>query len=150
LGFRHIAQLDPSSIDPHIKIANLLYYSARDYDRSTAQLRKCLHSDPDSKQCSKLLRRIKNYEKLIAKAKELRSKRQFNSANKIILGVGEEKGVMAEIEADISNLIKDGYINKQCPETLMAELQEMVCDSFIEVSGLSCFLSNATILKICR
>ena len=137
-----MAQLNPSSTDPHLQIANLLYFSLGDYDRSTAQLRKCLHSDPDSKPCSKLFRRIKTYEKQVAKARGLREKRQWNSANKILLGVGTAKGaadadadagVIADVKADIDDLRRSDTLNEHCPQTLLAGLDEMVCDSFSEV-----------------
>lgn len=135
-----MAQLNPSSIEPHVQIANLLYFSLGDYDRSTAQLRKCLHSDPDSKPCSKLFRRIKTYEKQAAKARGLREKRQWNSANKILLGVGGDAadgdaGVIADVKADIDDLGRGGSdsFNEHCPQKLLAGLEEMVCDSFTEV-----------------
>ncbi|KAI5806306.1 hypothetical protein EDC01DRAFT_143946 [Geopyxis carbonaria] len=129
----HVAQLHPSSIDPHLQIANLLYFSMNDYERATAQMRKCLHSDPDSKPCSKLFRRIKNYEKEINKARGLREKRQFNSANKILIGTGEDVGVIAEVKEEVQELHESGSMNDKCPQSLMADLQEMVCDSFTEM-----------------
>lgn len=135
-----MAQLNPSSIDPHLQIANLLYFSLADYDRSTAQLRKCLHSDPDSKPCSKLFRRIKTYEKQVAKARGLREKRQWNSANKILLGKGDadaDAGVIADVKAEIDDLRGSDTLNEHCPQTLLAGLEEMVCDSFIEVCSPS-------------
>lgn len=132
---RHYAQLSPASTDPHIQIANLLYFSLNDYERSTAQLRKCLHSDPDSKPCSKLFRRIKTYEKTLGKARGLRQKRQFASANKILLGSGveDDQGVIEEVKEEIADLKKDHVINDKSPQSLLADLNEMVCDDFTEV-----------------
>jgi len=103
-----------------------------DFDRSTAQLRKCLHSDPDSKPCSRLLRRIKNHGKAVKKAKDARGKRQWNTANKV-LGVTDETGVINDIKEDIADLKKEGTINEKCPQILLGDLQEMVCDDFTEV-----------------
>lgn len=130
---RHYVQLSPASTDPHLQIANLLYFSLNDFERSTAQLRKCLHSDPDSKPCSRLFRRIKNHEKSISKARALREKRQFNSANKILLSAGDEKGVIDEIADEVKELKAAGVVNEKCPQSLLANLQEMVCDDFSEV-----------------
>jgi DnaJ family protein C protein 3 len=138
--YRHVAQLTPSDTTPHIQIANLLFFSMNDFDRSTAQLRKCLHSDPDSKPCSKLLRRIKNYDKSVKKAKELREKRQFNSANKVLLSLGEDTGVIDDVKEEIAELEKDGIINARCPLTLLADLEEMACDSFTEVCAFFAYL----------
>ncbi|KAA8893962.1 hypothetical protein FN846DRAFT_976560 [Sphaerosporella brunnea] len=129
----HVAQLSPFDTTPHVQIANLLYFSMNDFDRSAANLRKCLHSDPDSKLCSKLLRRIKNYEKSVKKAKELREKRQFNSANKVLLTFGEDAGVIDEVKEEIDQLKREGVINAKCPLTLLAQLEEMACDDFTEM-----------------
>lgn len=104
-----------------------------DFDRSTAQLRKCLHSDPDSKPCSKLLRRIKNHGKAVNMAKDVREKRQWNTANKVLLGVADETGVIDDIKEDVADLKKEGIINEKCPQTLLGDLQEMVCEDFTEV-----------------
>ena len=139
-GNRHYAQLSPASTDPHIQIANLLYFSLNDYERSTAQLRKCLHSDPDSKPCSKLFRRIKTYEKAIGKARGLRQKRQFTGANKVLLGNGDQDdlGVIEEVKAEVADLKKNHVVNSKCPQTLLADLNEMVCDGYSEVIAPVC------------
>lgn len=123
----------PGNIDPHLQIANLLYFSVNDYERSVAQLRKCLHSDPDSKPCSKAFRRIKNLEKSVAKAKALKEKRQFNSAAKLLVGVGEEPGVIDEVKEEMVEIKKLGYYSSLCPEELLLELQETACEAYTEV-----------------
>ncbi|KAI5807787.1 hypothetical protein BZA77DRAFT_330649 [Pyronema omphalodes] len=116
----HVAQLNPGNTDPHLQIANILYWSLNDFDKSTAQLRKCLHSDPDSKSCSKLLRRIKNTEKAIGKARKSREQRMWNSANKVLLGDGEDTGILDDVKADLDELMKD-------------DLQDMICNNFVEM-----------------
>jgi len=115
-------------------VANLLYFSLNDFDRATTQLRKCLHSDPDSKPCSKLFRRIKSYEKQIGKVRGLREKRLFNSANKILVGTKDEDGTITEVKEDIVELKKNGYINEHCPEILLGNLLEMACDGYTEMN----------------
>jgi DnaJ family protein C protein 3 len=125
--------LAPGNIEPHLQIANLLYYSINDYERSVAQLRKCLHSDPDSKPCSKAFRRIKNLQKSIAKAKALQEKRQFNSAAKILVGVGEDTGVIEDVKEDMAEIKNSDYYPPPCPQELLLGLYEMACDSYTEV-----------------
>lgn len=131
---RHAVQLNPSSIEPHLEIANLLYFSLNDFDRATAQIRKCLHSDPDSKPCSKLFRRIKNHDKALKKVQQLREKRQFLSATKILVGSGEEPGEIVDVKEEIAELQQQGILNEHCPQELMAVLQDWTCECYFELS----------------
>lgn len=131
----HLAQLNPGDITPHLQISSMLFFSVNDYDRSVAQLRKCLHSDPDSKPCSKAFRRIKNLQKQIVQINTMREKRQFNSAVKLLVGVGEDVGIIDEIKEEVKELKEKGYINDQCPEELLTQLVEITCDSYTEMNS---------------
>jgi DnaJ family protein C protein 3 len=124
----------PGNIDPHLQIANLLYFSVNNFERSVAQLRKCLHSDPDSKPCSKAFRRIKNLGKSVAEARALKERRQFNSAAKLLVGVGGEAGIIDKVKEDMVEIKKLGYYPPPCPEELLLELQEMACEAYTEVT----------------
>ena len=126
-------QLLPSNIDPHLQIANLLYFSVNDYDRSVAQLRKCLHSDPDSKPCSKLFRRIKNLEKSVAKVRTLVEKRQYTSATRLLVGHAGETGLIDEVKEEVADIKKAGYYTSACPEDLLLWLLETTCEAYTEV-----------------
>lgn len=126
-------QLLPGNIDPHLQIANLLYFSVNDYDRSVTQLRKCLHSDPDSKPCSKLFRRIKNLEKSIAKVRTLVEKRQYTSATRLLVGHAGETGLIDEVKEEVADIKKAGYYTSACPEDLLLWLLESACEAYTEV-----------------
>lgn len=128
----HVTQISPAALDPHLKIANLLYYSLNDYDRSVAQLRKCLHFDPESKPCKKAFKRIKQLNKDVTKAKTSKEKKQFITAARILVGTSEDVGVIAEINEEVKSLTAEGLYNDNCPRNLMAELKEIVCESYAE------------------
>ncbi|PWW72112.1 TPR-like protein, partial [Tuber magnatum] len=129
----HLVQLLPGDIDPHLQIANLLYFSVNDYDRSVAQLRKCLHSDPDSKPCSKLFRRIKNLEKSVANVRTLVEKRQYTSATRLLVGHAGETGLINEVREEVANIKKAGYYTSACPKDLLLWLLETACEVYTEV-----------------
>jgi len=48
------------------------------------------------------------------------------------VGAGEEIGVIAEIEEEVKSLLTDGLYNDNCPNNLIAELKEIVCESYTE------------------
>lgn len=132
----YVAQLNPSSLDAHIQIAALLYFATNDYERAVAQLRKCLHSDPDSKPCSKSFRRIKSLNKSIATVNTFRGKRQFNSAAKLLVGVGDEEGIIDEVKEEIQAYKEAGFINDVCPQDLLASLLEITCEAYTEMNSV--------------
>src|SRR2546423_5261552 len=76
----HVLQIHPSLVEPHLQISSMLFYSLGDTERGLAQIKKCLHSDPDSKPCKALFRREKALVKTIDKVSSLMESRQFNSA----------------------------------------------------------------------
>lgn len=145
LRHRQILNLNPGDINPHLYIANLLFYSLNDFDRAATQLRKCLHSDPDSKPCSKLLRRFKNYNKSLTKAREHRSKRQYASCNKIMFtSEPDEPNLFTELTEDIAELEKPPKsksksasvdlptFHSKLPHELLADINELACESYSE------------------
>lgn len=131
-----MAQLNPSSLDAHIQIAALLYFTTNDYERAVAQLRKCLHSDPDSKPCSKSFRRIKSLNKSITTVNTLRQKRQFNSASKLLVGTSGEEGIIDEIKAEVQTYKAAGFINDMCSQDLLAHILEITCEAYTEMNSV--------------
>ncbi|TGZ80204.1 DnaJ and TPR domain protein [Ascodesmis nigricans] len=134
--------LNPSDITPHLYIANLLFYSLNDFDRAKQQLLKCLHSDPDSKSCSKLLRRFKNYNKSLTKVRDFRTKRSFASLKRTLLVPTDEDE--PDLFTELTNDIKDletpttfdtnlPPFHSKLPHELTAELNEIACETYTEL-----------------
>lgn len=129
----HVLQISPQSIEPHLQISSMLFYSTGDMDKGIEQMRKCLRSDPDSKACSRLFRREKQLDKVMKQIVTLREKRQFNSAAKLLVGTGEEQGLIQDIKEDITEAKASGTIHKNSPDELYGSLIELACDSYTEV-----------------
>ncbi|KAF3271389.1 hypothetical protein TWF970_010270 [Orbilia oligospora] len=128
----HISTLSTALTEPHLHITNLFYYSLNDFDRAMTQIRKCLHFDPDSKPCKKPFRRLKAYNKSLNKAMEMRGRRQFIGAAKIIIGTTDEPGILTEIRDDIKTLREEGLMNDNSPNDLILQLVELVCEIYSE------------------
>jgi DnaJ family protein C protein 3 len=105
-----------------------------DTEKGLAQIRKCLHSDPDSKPCSKLHKQEKRIDKQLKKIEQLREKKQFNSAVKLIVGSGEDIGLLDEVKDDIKEAKAAGMIHENSPNELYGRLIEMSCEFYNEVS----------------
>ena len=75
----HVLQIRPGMVEPHLQISSMLFYSLGDTERALGQIRKCLHSDPDSKLCKSLLKREKAASRSIDQVNSFMQKRQFKS-----------------------------------------------------------------------
>ena len=133
----HVLQISPSSILPHMQISSMMFYSVGDTGKGTEQMQKCLRSDPDSKACSKLYRRLKQLGKAMKQLATLKEKRQFNSATKLLVGSGEDPGLIKDVKEDVREAKEAGHIHKNSPNELYSSLVEMACDFFQEVNMCS-------------
>ena len=130
---QHSVQLAPSSIEPHMQISSMMFYSVGDREKGIEQMKKCLRSDPDSKACSKLLRREKNLNKALTKVETLREKKQFNSAVKMLVPTGQDLGMIEEVKEEVKGAKEAGHIHKNSPNELYNSLVELACEFYTEV-----------------
>ena len=133
----HALQISPSSIQPHLQISSLLFYSMADTDKGIEQMQRCLRSDPDSKACSRLRKREKDIKRRLEKVVSLKEKRQYNSAVKLLVGSGEDAGLINDIKEDVKEAQSAGYILANSPNELQSNVVEMICEFYQEVSSCS-------------
>ncbi|MCJ1461889.1 hypothetical protein MMC07_000488 [Pseudocyphellaria aurata] len=131
----HVLQISPRSIEPHLQMSSMLFYSVGDLDKGLAQIRKCLHSDPDSKSCSKLYKRQKQVDKTLKQIGTLKEKRQFNSAVKLLVGVGEDLGLIQDVKEDVRSAKESGHIHKNSPNDLYGTLIELTCQLYTDMKS---------------
>lgn len=135
----HVLQMQPGLTDPYLQISSILFYSLMDTERGMAQIRKCLHSDPDSKSCKKLHRREKAIEKDLSKVNKFFEKKQYSSAVKLLVQSGEEQGLIQEVKDDVEELRKSGTLPAKAPNNMAAKVVEMACEAYSEVYPSSSF-----------
>ena len=129
----HAIQINPSSLEPHMQISSMLFYSVGDTDKGIEQMRKCLRSDPDSKACSKLFRREKQIDKVLKQVSKLIEKRQFKSAVKLLVATGEDPGLLQDVKDEVEEGRAAGHIHKNAPDELYSSIVEMTCECYSEV-----------------
>jgi DnaJ homolog subfamily C member 3 len=139
---QHVLQLSSGSIDPHLLISATLFYSLGDTEKGLAQIKKCLHSDPDSKPCSKLYRRERADNKEYERLAKLQEKRQFNSAVKILAGTEEDQGLIKDVKEAVKTYKEDGTIPQKAPEDFSSRLVEMTCELYGEVCAYNLHITS--------
>lgn len=132
---QHVLQMKPGDTTPHIQISATKFYALGDTAQGMAQIRKCLHSDPDSKVCKKLLRQEKSVDKTLTKASEAIEKKQYMTGVRMLVPKGEDKGLIDEIKEQVKELTKDGFIPEKAPSALVAQLVGMACEAYYESNG---------------
>ncbi|CZR57422.1 related to interferon-induced double-stranded RNA-activated protein kinase inhibitor [Phialocephala subalpina] len=132
---KHVLQMQSGMTEPHMQISAITYYALADLERGMDQMRKCLHSDPDSKKCKKLYRREKTLDKQLAQISKFMDKKQYASAVKLLLPTKEDLGLVQDVKDDVKELRKAGTIPERAPNDLVSALVEMVCEAFHEMKN---------------
>lgn len=129
----HIATYSSGSSDAHMQISSTTFYAFGERDNGLSQVKKCLHSDPDSKPCSKMLKREKKLDKRIKEVVDAMGKRKYSSAVKELVPGAEDAGLLKDVLDDYNEYKTQGLIHKNAPSNLYNELVEMTCEAYTEV-----------------
>lgn len=129
----HVLQLRPGDIAPHIIISATTFYGLGDLENGLSQVRKCLHSDPDSKVCQNLHRQQKAIRKAYTRAEAQLKKSQTTSAGRTLVGTVEEPGLITLVREQEEQLRKDGRIPLRAKAGLHDMVVDMVCHAYSEV-----------------
>jgi DnaJ family protein C protein 3 len=97
------------------------------------QIKKCLHSDPDSKVCKKLHKQEKAIQKAFTKAEAQLEKGQTSSAGRTLMGTAEEPGLVTSIKEQGDELRQAGSIPTQAASGLYNQVIDMTCQAYFEV-----------------
>lgn len=129
----HVLQLRPGNTDPHVLISATSFYGLGDLTNGVAQIRKCLHSDPDSKVCKALHRQQKQIQKTLTKIEGQLNRGQSTTAGRGLVGTSEEPGLLPLVREQMDELRKEGRIPVNAKAKLYIDLVEMVCQAYSEV-----------------
>ncbi|KAH7015102.1 hypothetical protein EDB80DRAFT_761304 [Ilyonectria destructans] len=129
---QHVLQLRPGNTTPHVLISATTFYGLGDLDNGLAQVRKCLHSDPDSKVCKKLHRQEKVIHKAYTKVQGQLNRGQTTTAGRALMGTADEPGLVPEIRKQVDELLENGSIPAHARVKLLEEVVEMTCQAYSE------------------
>ncbi|MCJ1308659.1 hypothetical protein MMC25_002312 [Agyrium rufum] len=132
---QHVLQISPGSTDPHLQISSMLFYALGDTEKGMAAIRKCLHSDPESKSCRKLLKQEKKVDKTLKQVYDLKERHKFSSAVKLLEGVDDERGLIKDVKQEVAAGKESNHIHKKSPNDLYNSLIELTCELYSEMSN---------------
>ncbi|KAI0475184.1 DnaJ domain-containing protein [Xylariaceae sp. FL0804] len=130
---QHVLQMKPGDTTPHRKISATTFYSLGDTNQGLAQIKKCLHSDPDSKSCKKLMKQEKSVEKTLARVdKAIERKQPVSGVKPLVPGDEGEPGLIGEVREQVQELQQEGIIPELAPSHLLTRLVETACRAYYE------------------
>ncbi|KAK1753465.1 hypothetical protein QBC47DRAFT_415253 [Echria macrotheca] len=129
---QHVLQMKPGDTAPHVKISAIQFYALAELENGLNSIRKCLHSDPDSKMCKKLLKQEKAVEKVLQKINKSLANGQFTTASRYLVPTSDGDGLIKEVKEQVKTLREDGAIPASIPDTLISQLVSMACQAYHE------------------
>ncbi|EGX96560.1 heat shock protein, Hsp40, DnaJ [Cordyceps militaris CM01] len=129
---QHVLHLRSGDTSPHVLISATSFYALGDMDNGLSQIRKCLHSDPDSKVCKKLHKQQKTFQKGLNRATGQLSRGQTTTAGRTLVGTEEETGLLTLLKEQMQELRQAGSIPEKAPSQLYGKLIEMTCNAYLE------------------
>lgn len=126
-------RVSPNNVEPFLQVSSLLFYSLNERERGITLMRKCLHSDPDSKACSRMFRREKQIAKALASVDDLRANRKLVKAADILAGGQEDGGLVKDVKEAVKEALDAKLIHPKAPNELYASLVETTCEVLREV-----------------
>lgn len=132
----HVLHINAALTEPYLQVAAMTFYSLGESDKGITAISKCLHNDPDNKQCSKLRKSQKAIDRTLKKFNALMEKRQYNSAVKLLIPQGEDPGLLQEVLDDTKAHREAGYIHPKATDGLYGQLVERTCEAYTEMNNL--------------
>ncbi|KAI2786753.1 hypothetical protein POX_g09145 [Penicillium oxalicum] len=129
----HVLQISPNLVEPHLQMSSMLFYALGDSDRGLAQIRKCLHTDPDAKACNRLYKRERQLAKALDKVRSALEARKFSNAVKLMVDDGAEPGLITDVKNDVAEARKAGHIYPAASNHLYNFLLEKTCEAYREM-----------------
>jgi DnaJ family protein C protein 3 len=130
---QHVLHISPKSLEPYPRISATLFYSLNDIEKGLGQAKQCLRSDQDYKPCKSLHKGEKRIEKELKKLAQLRGKRKYNDAVKIIVGEKGETGLIDDVKDGVKEAKEAGWIHEKSPNELYNSLVDSACEFYYEV-----------------
>lgn len=138
----YILHISPGLSEEHLRLSSILFYALGDVDRGVAQIRKCLHADPESKPCNRLFRREKKLARQLAGVRELMGNKKFVNAANQLVGAGKQAadggGLLGDVKEGIHEVKESGYMHQSMTSNLYVYLVSSACDAYRQVCVALC------------
>jgi DnaJ family protein C protein 3 len=119
--------LNPSDKDLLLELSALNFFSLYEPEKALAQVKQCLHSDPEDRACKKQFRLIKSIEKEIQKALTAKEQQRFATALNGLIGTSNKPGIQNDIDAPYEKLKLDLNVS-ELPKKLHLKIFSLACE----------------------
>ncbi|KAI8371260.1 hypothetical protein EDC96DRAFT_557546 [Choanephora cucurbitarum] len=124
--YSRVALLNPSDKQLLYNLASLNYFSLYEPDRALAQVKQCLHYDPEERTCKSLFRLIKRLEKEIKKSRDAFEQKRLATAMNSLIGTSAKSGVVQEIDGPYQAIL-EAIEATELPKQLHLTLYSLAC-----------------------
>ncbi|KAF9562923.1 hypothetical protein EC968_005052 [Mortierella alpina] len=131
--------------DPKLlrRLAVMTYYSLYQPDQALVQVKRCIHLDPENKQCKALFKKLKKMEKDIRKLdNDLEKKRWAGVINKVV--GGGDSSLVRSIELETADMEKENLAVGKMPKRLELKVYSAACKAYTETKDKSSSLQWCT------
>jgi DnaJ family protein C protein 3 len=119
-----------------IELANVNFYLLNQPEGALANLKQCLHYDPEQKQCKTAFRQLKKLNKTIKSIQDSMEKKKYSTASNQLIGTATRQGIIEQVREELQH-VKDQYIptssssssssEQNIPQQLLLQCYETAC-----------------------
>ncbi|KAI8338421.1 hypothetical protein BC941DRAFT_422875 [Chlamydoabsidia padenii] len=125
------AHITPSDHLLLVELANINFYLLNEPEGALANLKQCLHYDPEQKQCKVAFRQLKKLNKTIKSIQDSMEKKKYSTASNQLIGTATRQGIIDQVLEQI-DFVKTQYIpstlsNDAIPQRLLLQCYETAC-----------------------
>ncbi|KAK9452634.1 hypothetical protein V1511DRAFT_507446 [Dipodascopsis uninucleata] len=134
----HVVNNNHLSSFTYVEMAMLQYFYLNEREKAIDQLARCLHYDPDAKNCKRAFRELKSLNKRIKQAVDLRNKKSWSAFEKAVLEKIEDSdhSLLDKINEYYKDMIASHAELKKSPKKLREDLLESICEAFVELKAM--------------
>ncbi|KAI8084978.1 uncharacterized protein BX664DRAFT_338246 [Halteromyces radiatus] len=126
----HITPSDPALL---IELANINFYLLNEPEGALANLKQCLHYDPEQKQCKTVFRQLKKLNKTIKSIQDNMEKKKYSTASNQLIGTASRQGIMNEVKDHVKQMETQYLsslsteVDNNIPQRLLLQCYETAC-----------------------
>jgi DnaJ family protein C protein 3 len=141
-----VAALNPSSQELRVRLANLAFYFLEPAT-AVAELKKCLHYDPDSKVCKTLHKQMRAFDRDLTKARNFGASDKPSDARRAITLLKGDEGLIARFDKLLDEAVASDAIPSQFDarkrSTTRLEIYGLGCRAIVDANDYSSKLGAA-------
>lgn len=141
-----LAMLNPASQELRVRLANLAFFFLEP-STAVAEIKKCLHYDPDSKACKVLHKSLRAFDRDLGKVRNFAQSDKASDARRAIALLRGEDGLIARFDRLLDEAVASDAIPAQFDakkhSTTRLEIYSLACRATVDAGDYSSKLGGA-------